>query len=396
MSDFLSGTGFRPRAWAVVLSLVLLGFTVGLLALSGAHGAGQASARPRQVRRPTDGSVSRQGEARSVDVAPRIVGGGPAAIGDWPFFTSLSYGPIPRNRPFCGASLIDERWVLTAAHCVAGIDRVFATIGRDRIRNPESPGEAHTAKKIFVHPDYDEYSLRWDAALIHLPSRSSVATIDTAGNTPEEGETVRVAGYGLEREDAARGSSRLKETSLSMIGDDRCLDILYGSWMHAPSMICAWERDTDSCYGDSGGPLVHEGRLVGLVSWGFGCARPDAPGVYTRVESIGGWLDSVMKGDGRRTRLRFVEKWQRSEGGAAYVQAAFTRPVRAARFRFTRSVTMRGQQVRPGKWIPGLTEGVYAGVTDLTRNRRACAGVTLKARFADRTISHSTRVCLPR
>lgn len=78
------------------------------------------------------------------------------------------------------------------------------------------------------------------------------------------------------------------------ISDEECEDLYYSAWYDTdPSMICAGnvqEGGIDACQGDSGGPLVANGELIGIVSWGEGCARPERPGVYTEVAYYSDWI----------------------------------------------------------------------------------------------------------
>jgi len=78
------------------------------------------------------------------------------------------------------------------------------------------------------------------------------------------------------------------------ISDKQCEDLYYTAGYDTdPSMICAGnvaEGGVDACQGDSGGPLVANDQLIGIVSWGVGCARPKLPGVYTEVAYYSDWI----------------------------------------------------------------------------------------------------------
>ena len=92
-------------------------------------------------------------------------------------------------------------------------------------------------------------------------------------------------------------SDELNYVELPIIPDKLCEDQYYALFYDTdPSMICAAEPEggKDACQGDSGGPLVVDDQVIGVVSWGFGCARPNAPGVYTEVAYYSDWVKSII------------------------------------------------------------------------------------------------------
>ncbi|EDW43832.1 GM19144 [Drosophila sechellia] len=120
---------------------------------------------------------------------------------------------------------------------------------------------------------------------VHL----TVAPIQLAGQVTPPGKLCQVAGWG--RTEQSSLSNILLTANVSTIRHQTCR-MIYRSGL-LPGMMCAGrlQGGTDSCQGDSGGPLVHEGRLVGVVSWGYGCAEPGLPGVYVDVEYYRQWIE---------------------------------------------------------------------------------------------------------
>ena len=100
--------------------------------------------------------------------------------------------------------------------------------------------------------------------------------------------TALVSGWGTLTEGGATPTI-LQKVEVPIVSDAECRDY-YGYYSVSDSMICAGEKGHDSCQGDSGGPMVCGGFLCGIVSWGYGCARPGNPGVYTEVSYFVDWI----------------------------------------------------------------------------------------------------------
>lgn len=225
-----------------------------------------------------------------------IVGGVEAQSGAWPGAAALYVGSMQA----CGGTLVADEWVLTAGHCVSpgsttgGISKVV--INRHQLSSSE--GETRTVKKAIRHPGFNSSTLDNDIALLQLSSKSSspvakVVSAEQAANVVANA-TVTVVGWGRTVESGST-SSVLREVSVPVISNAQCRT--YQSYAKVTdNQICAGmpQGGRDSCQGDSGGPLYMkmgaQTLQVGLVSWGIGCARPNAPGVYTRVANYLAWL----------------------------------------------------------------------------------------------------------
>ncbi len=239
-------------------------------------------------------------------VTSKIVGGGPADSGKNRWIASLQ-----RGDHFCGASWVGDRWVVTAAHCVAGekVGGLKVWVGGYDLRRPEQ-GQTAQVKNIFMHPNYNDDTLRNDVALIELKTPigsgitpASLATTKITDKLAKPGKAATVSGWGALSENGA-SPKILHEVRLPIVSNSECNSPgAYGGDVFG-SQICAGLRQggKDACYGDSGGPLwvskKGKDHLVGIVSWGEGCAEPRKYGVYTRVASFKGWIESKMKGGG--------------------------------------------------------------------------------------------------
>jgi secreted trypsin-like serine protease len=212
-----------------------------------------------------------------------VVGGTPAAQGEFPFMVSLSMG--------CGGSLYKKDVVLTAAHCVDGsgnTTRITATAG---VADLGAAGAIKVkSTKVVQAPGYNGKGKDW--ALVKLARPIELPTLKIATTTRYNRGTFTIAGWGDTAENANTGSTKLLKATVPYVPDRRC-KWYYGARMVAGQEICAGvpQGGVDTCQGDSGGPMFRKDDAgkwiqVGIVSWGDGCARPLTPGVYTEVSAF--------------------------------------------------------------------------------------------------------------
>uniref|UniRef100_A0A670JUL9 Peptidase S1 domain-containing protein n=1 Tax=Podarcis muralis TaxID=64176 RepID=A0A670JUL9_PODMU len=230
---------------------------------------------------------------RSVE---RIYGGNIAVEGEWPWQASLQLNGIHR----CGATLIGDIWLLTAAHCFRGDLRSWTASFGARL-NP--PLLRRNLRQIIVHEQYAESVMRheFDIAVVQLayPIQFTAAVhricLPEASYIFPENITCFVTGYGALRDEGHVGE--LRQTEVKIIGNEICNRWNVYNGAISAGMLCAGylEGGSDACQGDSGGPLVTPDSrgiwyLVGIVSWGEECAKPNKPGVYTRVTYYREWI----------------------------------------------------------------------------------------------------------
>jgi trypsin len=221
--------------------------------------------------------------------ASRIVGGTDAVKREFPFQVSLQ---DDNGFHFCGGTLVGAKWVLTAAHC-GNVD--YVEIGRHTLSGNDICAEKIKVKRTIGHPRYNEFSLENDIAVLELETSSEygpakVYTPSDPASFAQAGSDLTVSGWGT-LEAGGTAPDVLQKVTVPVVSMQSCRQS-YGQSEILDSMMCAGlsEGGKDSCQGDSGGPLfkkLDQGLfvVVGIVSWGYGCADPNMPGVYTRVAS---------------------------------------------------------------------------------------------------------------
>ncbi|XP_046893976.1 serine protease 27-like [Hypomesus transpacificus] len=235
----------------------------------------------------------------------KIVGGQDAPVGGWPWQASLQQ---LSGFHFCGGSLINNQYVLTAAHCFTSTStsNLQVILGAKSLDQTNPNQVASSVAKIICNPNYDDTTSENDMCLLKLSSPVTFTNyiqpvcLAAPGSTYNAGIVSWVTGWGTINSDVNLPSPRnLQEVDVPIVGNRQC-NCNYGVGSITDNMLCAGLKagGKDSCQGDSGGPMVSKqgDRWIqsGVVSFGKGCALANFPGVYARVSKYQTWINSII------------------------------------------------------------------------------------------------------
>ncbi|KAM6967415.1 trypsin-1-like [Aplochiton taeniatus] len=220
----------------------------------------------------------------------KIVGGYECPAHSEPHQVSLNVG-----YHFCGGSLVNQNWVVSAAHCYQ--TRIEVRLGEHNLRNTEASEQAIASSRVIRHPNYSSYNIDNDIMLIKLSKPATLSAevqpVALPTSCAPAGTMCKVSGWGNTMSSTA-DSDKLQCLNIPILSFQDCNNSYPG--MITDAMFCAGylEGGKDSCQGDSGGPVVCRGELQGVVSWGYGCAERNRPGVYAKVCIFTNWLETTM------------------------------------------------------------------------------------------------------
>jgi secreted trypsin-like serine protease len=237
-------------------------------------------------------------------IGGKIVNGVQSTSGDWPWMCSMLYN----GRHICGGSLINEKWIVTAAHCLSGTNPASYVFecGIHHRTNKEPWTRSFKVTRIIRHANYNSQTMQNDIGLMELAATAYVPSTTTFNNyiipvcipattTNFASQVSYATGWGTLSSGAASLPLPLYEVGLRTWTNAECQ--AYATNVVPTLQVCAGGPNKDTCQGDSGGPLVYlnpatsKWELIGLTSWGYGCGQG---GVYTRLSPYRSWMSTSM------------------------------------------------------------------------------------------------------
>ncbi|MEU4246777.1 serine protease [Amycolatopsis sp. NPDC026612] len=215
----------------------------------------------------------------------RIVGGNQASLSDHPYAVYLTDAG---GNQFCGAVIISSTSVATAAHCAKAVAKQDVRVVAGREDKRTDAGEVLGVSRIWISQSYTDPTQGGDIAVLTVRGQLGYrpAKLPDSGDAGlyATGTQATVLGWGRIADGGAR-SDYLRSAQVPLVSDSECHADY--SVYDQRSMVCAGydKGGVDACQGDSGGPLVVGDTLIGIVSFGEGCAKAGKPGVYTRVST---------------------------------------------------------------------------------------------------------------
>uniref|UniRef100_A0A8C3JT36 coagulation factor Xa n=1 Tax=Calidris pygmaea TaxID=425635 RepID=A0A8C3JT36_9CHAR len=246
----------------------------------------------------------RETSSKTPYVDTRIVGGNECRLGECPWQAVLLN---EEGEEFCGATIVSDYFILTAAHCINQSKEIKVVVGEVDREKKEQSETMHTVDKILVHSKYIAETYDNDIALIKLKEPITFSEYVVAACLPEADfanevlmnqRSGMVSGFGREFE-GGRLSKKLKVLEVPYVDRNTCKQST--NFAITENMFCAgYETEQkDACQGDSGGPHVTRYKdtyfVTGIVSWGEGCARKGKYGVYTKLSRFLRWVKAVMR-----------------------------------------------------------------------------------------------------
>ncbi|WNO11092.1 serine protease [Teredinibacter sp. KSP-S5-2] len=234
-------------------------------------------------------------------IQTRVIGGGSSNFSQRSYQVSLQDGSQKHK---CGGTLVGERWVISAAHCIDQISGLSIVAGTGDLTNG---GQRFQVAQTITHPNYRNSFSGYDIALIQLnraPSSQLTRLSIPPENTIRAGQTGVVSGWGFSGFGNPNPSNTLQEVNVSVVNKNICVDTFFTPFGFSGnnSILCGGEIGAPGpCGGDSGGPLMinanNTSYLAGVIASGNQCGTVSGIGIYVDVQHVRQWIIDSTNGE---------------------------------------------------------------------------------------------------
>lgn len=247
-----------------------------------------------------------------VSIAPMIVNGSDARISDFPYYARLANTDFANYYGgFCGGSVLNSEYILTAAHCLDDADVTqLAVIINNGSRAGVKMEELNAAESIHLHPDYNDGTLENDIAIIKLKEPlESYTSVYLPESVDEYKGLTTLTAMGMGYIDEIKTNpDHIQRGDVTKLSDEECSDLVtstYGVPFHPENQECVLPKRNEldevvsTCQGDSGGPLTYYSdgvyKQLGLTNYGstLGCAHEQSPKVFAEILGHKEWIEGI-------------------------------------------------------------------------------------------------------
>jgi len=238
-------------------------------------------------------------------ILPKIIGGSAVTPGEFPWMVSIMLKNENGSlHHICGGTLIDMNFIVTAAHCVIWYytSDLMILAGANTLHDFEATKQLRQVEQVKIHPQYDYTTRRNDIARLRvnvsfLENEPYISHVSFPPVYHIATGLCTITGWGITAENSESSSNVLNKASLPIVPKSECYGI-YQNEFDNNTQICAGleQGGVDACTGDTGGALIctdlGQKYFAGISSWGYMCALPRHPGVYTEISKFIHWIAS--------------------------------------------------------------------------------------------------------